>query len=44
MGMFPMLAKAVVWIFESLMGLMVLAFIGLVLWVIVSAVMHASRT
>lgn len=44
MDMFTTLARVVVWIFESLMGLMGLALIGLIIWVIVSAVMHASRT
>lgn len=41
--MFTALARAVVWIFESIMGLMVLAFIAFVAWVLVSGIMHAAN-
>jgi hypothetical protein len=40
---FTFIARAVVWVFESLMGLMVIAMLGLFAWILVMLVTGAAR-
>lgn len=41
--MFPLLAKAVVWVIESFMGLMVIALFGFIAYIIVMMIVGAAN-